>query len=224
VAATLREHPEVRDAAVIARPSGAELSLVAYACRDVRSDTAPDTAPDDDELLAFLRDRLPSYMVPAEVVVLPALPLTEHGKVDHGALAALAPHTPVEHEAQQLPRTPTEERVAQLASTLLDNRPVGREDDFFRIGGHSLLAARLVAQVNDAFGADVPMALFLQRPTVASLAGAVAVATAGPQTGRGPVGPSTRRAAARLLSELDQLSDEEVESLLRDSEGTEVQP
>lgn len=215
VAATLREHPEVRDAVVIARPSGAELSLVAYACRDARSDTAP-----DEELLAFLRDRLPSYMVPAEVVVLAALPLTEHGKVDHGALAALAPHTPVEHEAEQLPRTPTEERVAQLASALLDNRPVGREDDFFRIGGHSLLAARLVAQVNDAFDADVPIALFLQRPTVANLAGAV---TAGPDAGRGPVRPVTRRTATRLLSELDQLSDEEVESLLRDTEGTEVQ-
>jgi amino acid adenylation domain-containing protein len=216
VAATLREHPDVRDAVVIARPSapGAELSLVAYAGCDARTDTAP-----DEELLTFLRERLPAYMVPAEVVVLPALPLTEHGKVDHGALAALAPSTPVVPEADQLPRTATEERVAQLASALLDNRQVGREDDFFRIGGHSLLAARLVAQVNDAFVVGVPIALFLQRPTVANLAAAVTVATA---ADRGPVKPSNRRAAARLLSELDQLSDEEVESLLRETE-TEVQ-
>jgi amino acid adenylation domain-containing protein len=217
VAATLREHPEVRDAAVIARApaDGAEVALVAYACRDGRGETAP-----DEELLAFLRDRLPGYLVPAEVVVLPSLPLTEHGKVDHGALAALAPSTPVVREAEQVPRTPTEERVAQLASALLRDRPVGREDDFFRVGGHSMLAARLVTQVNDAFGVEVPIALFLQRPTVASLADAVAVATAGAGTGPGPIRPGTRRTATRLLSELDQLSDEEVASLLRDAEGT----
>lgn len=216
VAATLREHPDVRDAVVIARPStpGGELSLVAYAGCDTAS---------DEELLTFLRDRLPVYMVPAEVVTLSALPLTEHGKVDHGALAALAPSTPVVPEADQLPRTETEERVAQLTSALLDNRRVGREDDFFRIGGHSLLAARLVAQVNDAFVVDVPIALYLQRPTVANLAAAVVAATAGPEADRGPVKASTRRTAARLLSELDQLTDEEVESLLRDAEETEVQ-
>jgi amino acid adenylation domain-containing protein len=219
VAATLREHPDVRDAVVIARPSapGAELALVAYASCD-----AHETAS-DEELLTFLRDRLPVYMVPAEVMVLSALPLTEHGKVDHGALAALAPSTPVVPEADQLPRTATEERVAQLASALLDNRQVGREDDFFRIGGHSLLAARLVAQVNDAFVVAVPIALFLARPTVATLAAAVDAATAAPEADRVPVKPSTRRTAARLLSELDQLSDEDVESLLRETE-TEVQP
>jgi amino acid adenylation domain-containing protein len=223
VAATLREHPEVREAAVIARApeAGGEVSLVAYACRDGRTEVAP-----DEELLAFVRDRLPAYMVPAEVVVLPSLPLTEHGKVDHGALAALAPSTPVVvPEAEQVPRTPTEERVAQLASALLRDRPVGREDDFFRVGGHSMLAARLVTQVNDAFGVEVPIAQFLQRPTVASLASAVSVATAGP--GAGPIRPGTRRTATRLLSELDRLTDEEVASLLRDAEesadGTEVQ-
>ncbi|WP_410638517.1 amino acid adenylation domain-containing protein [Amycolatopsis sp. lyj-346] len=225
VAATLREHPEVREAAVIARApeEGAELALVAYACRDGRGEAAP-----DEELLAFLRDRLPAYLMPAEVVVLPALPLTEHGKVDHGALAALAPSAPVVPEAEQAPRTPTEERVAQLASALLRDRPVGREDDFFRVGGHSMLAARLVTQVNNAFGVEVPIALFLQRPTVANLADAVAVATAGAGTGPGPIRPGSRRTATRLLSELDQLSDEEVASLLRDAEGTaegtEVQP
>ncbi|GAB3878285.1 hypothetical protein GCM10029964_028740 [Kibdelosporangium lantanae] len=215
VAATLQEHPDVRDAVVIASAPapGADARLLAYA----QSDTA--TA---DGLLAFLRDRLPAYMVPDEVVVLLALPLTEHGKVNHSALAALAPRTPDVPEAERLPRTETEERVARLASALLQDRVVGRDDDFFRVGGHSLLAARLVAQVNDAFGVTVPMALFLQRPTVASLAGAVAGAAAGPPTG--PIGPSSRRTAARLLSDLDQLSDEEVESLLSDTDGTEVQP
>jgi amino acid adenylation domain-containing protein len=224
VATALREHPEVRDAAVITRPPAprAEPSLVAYVCRDGRRETNASAAFDKD-LLAFLHDRLPTYMVPADVVVLSALPLTEHGKVDHGALAGLAPRTPVGPAAHQPPRSATEQRIAQLASALLYNRPVGRDDDFFSIGGHSLLAARLVAQVNDAFGVQVPVALFLQRPTVASLAAAVTAAPAGPGAGPGAVRPSARRTAARLLSEIDRLSDEEVESLLRDMEGTEVE-
>lgn len=198
VAATLREHPDVRDAVVVARASepGADASLVAYVCVDGPSEAAP-----EEKLLAFLRDRLPVYMVPDRVVLLAALPLTEHGKVDHDALAALTPSTPAEPEADQAPRTPTEERVARLASALLHDQPVGRADDFFRAGGHSLLAARLVAQVNEAFGVQVPIATFLQRPTVAGLADAVTLATAAPTTGPGPIRPRTRRTAARPLSD-----------------------
>ncbi|GAB3716980.1 hypothetical protein GCM10027598_27250 [Amycolatopsis oliviviridis] len=193
VAVVLREHPAVRDAVVIARApaEGAELALFAYAQSDA----------DGEELLEFLRDRLPVYMVPDAVTVLAELPLTEHGKVDHAALAALEPSTPVVPEAEQLPQTETEERVAQLASALLHDRRVGRDDDFFRSGGHSLLAARLVAQVNDAFGVAVPMALFLQRPTVANLADAVAVASAGPGTGPGPIRPRARRTVVGLLDQ-----------------------
>jgi amino acid adenylation domain-containing protein len=218
VAAALRQHPDVGDAVVIARPPAprAEPSLVAY--------VDSDRATSDEELLAFLRERLPAYMVPAEVVVLPALPLTQHGKVDHSALAALAPGTQAVPAAKQTPRSATEQRVAQLASALLNNRPVGRDDNIFTIGGHSLLAARLVAQVNAAFEVNVPVARFLQQPTVASLAAAVTAATAGPGAGYGPVKPSAGRTTARLLSEIDRLSDEDVESLLRDMEGTEVEP
>ncbi|UJW29902.1 amino acid adenylation domain-containing protein [Saccharothrix sp. AJ9571] len=224
VAASLREHPQVREAVVTARPPTprAEPSLVAYVCRENGHETSAGAAF-DEELLAFLRDRLPGYMVPADVVVLPVLPLTQHGKVDRSALAGLAPRTPVVQPAEQRPRSATEQRVAQMASALLHGRSVGRDDDFFRIGGHSLLAAQLVAQVNDAFGVQVPTALFLQRPTVASLATAVTAAAAGREVGPGPVGPSGRRTATRLLAGLDRLSDEEVESLLRDIEGTEVE-
>ncbi|GFJ83718.1 hypothetical protein Phou_078980 [Phytohabitans houttuyneae] len=216
VAATVREHPHVRDAAVIARTSrvDAEPSLVAY---------VDSVAASDEDVLAFLRERLPTYMVPAEVVMLPALPLTEHGKVDHGALTGLAPRSPVPPAATPAPRSATEERVLQLTSTLLHGRPVGREDNFFRIGGHSLLAAQLVAQVNDVFAVHVPVASFLQQPTAASLAAAVTAATARPLTHHGPVMPSPRRASAQLLAEIDKLSDEEVEHLLHDLDGTEVE-
>ncbi|GAA3291554.1 hypothetical protein GCM10020295_08660 [Streptomyces cinereospinus] len=101
---------------------------------------------------------------------------------------------------------------------------MGRTDDFFRAGGHSLLAARLVAQVNEAFGVEVPISTFLQRPTVASLAYAVTAATTGPETGLAPITPRNRRTAVRPVSELGRPSDEEGESLLRDPQETEVQP
>ncbi|MFI9365175.1 amino acid adenylation domain-containing protein [Kitasatospora sp. NPDC053057] len=193
IAATLREHPDVRDAVVVARAfaPGAEASLVAYACADGQNESLA-----EEKLLAFLRDRLPVYMVPDKVVVLATLPLTEHGKVDHDALVALTPSTPAEPEAQQAPRTPTEERVAQLASALLQDQPMGRTDDFFRAGGHSLLAARLVAQVNEAFGVEVPIATFLQRPTVAALADAVTGAAQAPKPA--PIRPRTRRTGTEV--------------------------
>ncbi|MFH9355450.1 amino acid adenylation domain-containing protein [Kitasatospora sp. NPDC017646] len=193
VAATLREHPDVRDAVVVARAfaPGAEASLVAYACADGQDESLA-----EEKLLAFLRDRVPVYMVPDRVVVLDTLPLTEHGKIDHDALVALTPSTPAEPEAEQAPRTPTEERVAQLASALLHDQPIGRADDFFRAGGHSLMAARLVAQVNEAFGVEVPIATFLQRPTVAGLADAVTTAAAAPKTA--PIKPRARRTGTEV--------------------------
>ncbi|MFD3664404.1 amino acid adenylation domain-containing protein [Streptomyces sp. NPDC058659] len=220
VAATLREHPHVRDAVVLARATaaGAEASLTAYACADGPAEAAP-----EEKLLAFLQDRLPVYMVPDKIVLLDALPLTEHGKVDHDALAALAPSTPAEPEARQAPRTPTEERVARLASALLHDQPLGRADDFFRAGGHSLLAARLVAQVNEAFGVQVPISTFLQHPTVAGLADAVTAATAAPATGPAPIRPRTRRTAVQPLSETAPPADGKDESHLRDTQETEVQ-
>ncbi|MFF7458689.1 amino acid adenylation domain-containing protein [Kitasatospora sp. NPDC008115] len=199
IAATLREHPDVHDAVVLARPvtPGAETTLTAYA----RSDSAHDA-----KLLAFLQDRLPAYMVPDTIVVLAALPLTAHGKVDHDALAALTP-TPAAaaatgaagagDEAGRAPLTPTEERITQIATALLHDQPIGRDDDFFRAGGHSLLAARLVAQVNAAFTVQVPMAAFLQRPTVAHLAGAVNAAATGQAPAPAPIRPRTRPATTR---------------------------
>ncbi|GEB55638.1 non-ribosomal peptide synthetase [Streptomyces gardneri] len=220
IAATLREHPDLRDAVVVAHTPapGAEASLVAYACAHTPSATVL-----EDKLLSFLHDRLPVYMVPDKVVLLPALPLTEHGKVDHDALAALTPATTAEPEAQQTPRTPEEERITQLASALLYDQPVGRTDDFFRAGGHSLLAARLVAQVNEAFGVEVSIATFLQRPTVASLADAVTAAVAGTASGPAPIRPRTRRSAVRPSSESDRTGGRSDQSHLPDTHETEVE-
>ncbi|MGW4383237.1 amino acid adenylation domain-containing protein [Kitasatospora sp. NPDC004531] len=192
VAATLREHPDVKDAAVLARTPapGADPTLVAYVCTHGHGEQTS-----EDKLTAFLQDRLPIYMVPERVLLLEKLPLTGHGKVDHDALAALVPTAPDRAQEQQPPEGPTEERIAQIASELLRGQSLGRSDDFFRAGGHSLLAARLIAQVNEAFATAVPISAFLQRPTVAGLAEAVDAAATG-AGGAGPILPRARRAAA----------------------------
>ena len=113
--------------------------------------------------------RLPEYMVPAGVVRLEALPLTSNGKVDRGALAALRVVKPTPHGGLDSPRTLIEERLAGIVCQLLKLEHVGLEDNFFLLGGHSLLGAQLVARVNEGFGVALPLRTLFDIPTVSGL-------------------------------------------------------
>ncbi len=131
-------------------------------------------AADNDGLAAQLRDellhRLPSYMVPTELVFLDALPKTANGKIDRKALPSLVPF-----EAPTIaPRNPNEEILVGLWRELLGRPVVGVHDDFFALGGYSLLAVRMLSRVRDTFRVEVGVAQFFQRPTVADLATAIA--------------------------------------------------
>ncbi|HEX6865307.1 MAG TPA: condensation domain-containing protein, partial [Thermoanaerobaculia bacterium] len=155
IEAALREHPAVREAAVVARDE--PLRLVAYvAAEDVRQ----------EELQERLASRLPSYMVPSAFVVLPELPVGAHGKIDRAAL----PAPEMEAETFVEPRTALERQLAAIWWELLPGGPVGVHDGFFERGGHSLLATRLLARVSRELGVEVPLGRFLQAPTVAELA------------------------------------------------------
>jgi hypothetical protein len=113
-------------------------------------------------------------MVPATFVALPALPLTRSGKIDYGALpepewGVSSGHVPV------APRTPIEARLAAIvAELLLLPAPVGVNDNFFALGGHSLTAARLMARIRADYGVGLPIRILFFDPTVAGLAAAVA--------------------------------------------------
>src|SRR5690606_2644805 len=105
-------------------------------------------------LRPWLAERLPAYMVPAKLVVLPALPLNANGKVDRGALPkpdwrdeAGPAHVP--------PRDPVEELLAGIWQEVLGVNPIGVEDDFFRLGGHSLLAAQALNRIGNTFEMEV---------------------------------------------------------------------
>ncbi|MCD0449341.1 condensation domain-containing protein [Actinocorallia sp. API 0066] len=146
--------PQVREAAVVIRDGG----LVAYVV----------LAPGADA--TGLRERvgevLAEHLVPDAVVALPALPLTEHGGLDRAALPAPERAAP----AGRPPRGPVEELLAALFRDLLGGRPVGVDDNFFKIGGHSLLAVRLLNRVRASVPGELTLRDVFQAPTVATLA------------------------------------------------------
>jgi amino acid adenylation domain-containing protein len=160
VAAVLRQHPAVRESFVAAERSGsADPRLIGY----VASEATP------AELIAFAAARLPGYMVPAAIVALPALPLTPNGKVDRAALPAPGRAAAGLAEVAAA-RTPAESAVAGIMARLLGGAAVGADDDFFALGGTSLLVGRLAAQIAAELQVTVGLGDLLRARTVAAIA------------------------------------------------------
>ena len=161
IESVLGRHPEVREAAVVARGDGSDKRLVAYV---VPSDGSADIAA----LRAFLRKRLPDYMVPSAWVPLAALPLTPNGKLDRRAL----PEPPEEGSTGDTvaPRSLAEELVTEIWREVLGRERIGVHDDFFDLGGHSLLATQVIARIRNALGVELPVRAVFEAPTPAGLA------------------------------------------------------
>ncbi|HSF39893.1 MAG TPA: amino acid adenylation domain-containing protein, partial [Thermoanaerobaculia bacterium] len=187
VEAALAAHEAVTAAAVLIREAASgSRSLAAYVALSGPAD-----------LRSWLKDRLPAYMVPASIAVLPSLPLNTNGKVDRRALARLA--APEASEGGSAPpRTPTEELLAGIWAGLLGVGRVGAEDDFFALGGHSLLALRLASRLGETFGAEVPLVEVFESPTLAALAAAVDRARGTGAEAAGPIVAVSRAAALPL--------------------------
>ena len=160
--AALREHPAVRDAVVVVRERG-DLAAFVVLHRGAAVPTA-------DELRAGARRRLPSYMVPSAYAALDRLPLNPSGKVDRRALT-WPQGTPLVRRARgDHPSAPTEVAVAEIWRRVLDVDDIGREDNFFDLGGHSFLALRAREHVDRTFAVEVPVAELFRYPTVATFA------------------------------------------------------
>ncbi|HTG36439.1 MAG TPA: non-ribosomal peptide synthase/polyketide synthase [Thermoanaerobaculia bacterium] len=168
IEAVLARHPAVREVAVVDREDGPTRSLAAYLVFQ------PGEAPEEGELRRFLLAALPAYMVPADFVVMAALPLAPTGKVDRRALPA--PERRSAAAGFAAPRNPAEERLAAIWAALLSRETVGIHDSFFDLGGHSLLATQVISRVRESFGVELPLRLLFERPTVAALAEAVEAA------------------------------------------------
>ena len=133
-------------------------------------------AADPEALREHVERRLPGYMVPSAVVVLPELPRTPNGKVDRGALPAPQAEQGGDRRGHDPAAGPIEELLAVLWSELLSVDAVGRDDDFFALGGHSLTATRVVSHLRSTAGVDLPVRALFEAPTVRRLAREVAAA------------------------------------------------
>ena len=176
IEAALAAHPTVRQAAAGLRRLEGGDRLVAWL--SLHSPQEPAAPLDEAGLRAFLRTRLPAALLPDLVVTLPALPLTATGKVDRRALPDPAPAA-APRAASGRPRTPAEEVVAGICAEVLGRAAVGREDDLFDLGCHSLAATQIVARVRAALGVDLPVAAVFEHPTAAGLAALVEAGEAG---------------------------------------------
>jgi amino acid adenylation domain-containing protein len=181
IEAALIEHDEVRETIVIAREDApGEKRLVAYVVPRAEEANNPLRGTLMRQLIPSLRraleERLPDYMIPSSFVLLDALPLTRNGKIDRRALPAPDDARPSAGDDFLEPRTPIEELLTRIWAEVLRVERVGVGDDFFALGGHSLLVTRMVSRVRESFGVELPVRTLFEAPTIRELAGHIEAA------------------------------------------------
>ncbi|TFI59009.1 amino acid adenylation domain-containing protein [Sphingomonas parva] len=163
VASVLGRHPAVGACTVVARRAadGGD-ALVGY--------VVPQRTLTAEELRSFLAEQLPDYMVPASFVRLDALPLTANGKLDKAALPDPAEENALETAGFSAATTLAEQRLAEILAEVLGRGPVGIDDNFFLLGGHSLLGTQVVLRAGEAFGIELTLRDLFLAPTIRQLA------------------------------------------------------
>ena len=149
--------------------------------------------------------KLPAYMIPSAFVFLDSLPLAGPGKVNLKALPELGRGRPELDTPLALPRTPVEQKIAQIWAEILGLEQVSIDDDFFQLGGDSLLASRIISRVIDTFQVDIPLSALFLAPKVRAMASVV------PGYG-GKLGE--RELVERMLAEVERLSETQIAPLL----------
>ncbi|NKQ35829.1 MAG: amino acid adenylation domain-containing protein [Chloroflexi bacterium] len=200
IEAALAGHTAVREAVIVAREDEAgHKQLAAYFTA-----VTPEP-PAAAELRAFLKDKLPDYMIPAWFTPLDSLPLTASGKINRRALPA--PHlTRAASTAEYAPpRNEIEEELVEMWQALLGVEQIGIYDNFFDLGGHSLLATQLIARIRAAFQVDLPLRRLFTAPNIANLADLITEAL---------IAAEDDAALAQLLAELEELPEDETQNLL----------
>ncbi|RUS92603.1 hypothetical protein DSM106972_098580 [Dulcicalothrix desertica PCC 7102] len=163
----LNQHPAVREAVVIATEDiPGDKYLVAYIVPQ------PQQQVTTNNLRAFLKQKLPEYMIPVAYVVLESLPLTPVGKVNRHALPKIDTLSLNVEENYVAPQTDVEQVLVEIWANILTmgKQPIGIHDNFFELGGHSLLATQLTSRIRDIFHIDLPLRSLFEAPTIASLA------------------------------------------------------
>jgi amino acid adenylation domain-containing protein len=163
ICAALDRHPAVAQSAVVARGEGAERELVAYVA------LVPDAAPSRADLREHLAATLPEPMIPGVFVRVATIPLTSNGKRDRGSLPEPTAGNMLVDAPLESPASPVQEQVAAILAELLHVPAVGVTENFFHLGGHSLLGAQLIARVSESLGVELPLRTLFDHPTVEGL-------------------------------------------------------
>ncbi|MBC7910680.1 MAG: amino acid adenylation domain-containing protein, partial [Pyrinomonadaceae bacterium] len=191
IESALKEHEGIRECIALTREdTPGDKRLIAYLVAATPEGSTLNTS----ELRGFLKARVPEYMLPSAFVFLEQLPLTPNGKVDKKALPAPDLERPELETAFVPPETPTEQRLAVIWTGLLGINRVGLFDNYFELGGDSLLATRLASQIRKVFEVELPLKDLFQHPTLAELSAIIEEA---------------------VMTQMEEMSDEEVEESLQ---------
>jgi len=168
IEAVLGTHPAVHECVVVVQADASgNKYIIAYIVLE------GEQMPGGGELRTLLKQKLPEYMIPSTFMILDALPLSPNGKLDRNALPAPDSEKSLRETSRVAPRTPLEEELASIWRQILNIEQVGVYDDFFEIGGHSLLVTQVIARVRDTCHVDLPLQVMFKTPTIAALAEAI---------------------------------------------------
>lgn len=195
VEAALNSHSSIRENVVIIRDDGAgNERLIAY----VVTEPSPEELT-SNELRRFLEEKLPAFMIPSAFITLDELPLTQNGKVDRKVLPAPGDQELPKEKGHVAPQTVVEQRLVEIWSEVMKLEKIGAADNFFDLGGHSLMATQIISRVRECFQTELTLRQFFASPTVAGLAQHVeAGISAGKSANEFAIVPVTRVARHKM--------------------------
>ena len=198
----LNRHTGIRESIVVLHGlKSQDMRIVAYVVSKGK------TPPSTSDLKNYVASKLPEYMVPSVIVAVEKLPLNANGKVERKALPALDLNESLTSDVKYVPPdTPAEKELVRILEEVFQRERIGVHDNFFQLGGNSLLMMRVVSRIRDIFHVDVPIARFFQEPTIAQLAKIIVEE----KTGTKEVDQ-----IAQLLDQLEHMSIEDVKVQLK---------
>ena len=216
IEAVLRKHPKVAQAAVLVCNKNSDTQLVAFVVAQSAATL------DIEDVGNYLSAKVPEYMLPSRFVALDEMPLTPSGKID---LEALRLHdvSGSDWMAKYVaPRNEVEQIIADIWAETLHLERVGVEDNFFRVGGHSLLAAQVISRLRKTFNIEVPLSAFFEAPTISRFTQRLNhfKSAAADQRGRAPaISQMANQKLEQILTDMESLSEEEVRQMLQDEQS-----
>jgi amino acid adenylation domain-containing protein len=200
IEAVLVQHPMVQSSVVVVREDEpGDKRLVGYVVARLKETF------DAAEVRQYLKHKLPEYLIPAALVLLDELPLTPSGKVDRRALPAPDQNGLQLANVYQPPRTPTEETLVTIWGKVLKLDKVGIYDNFFDVGGHSLLGTQVMSRIRSAFSIDLPLRHMFESPTVAEMADVIT---------QSQWKQASEAELAQLLGEVEATTEEDAQKML----------